>query len=227
MASEKELDAILVDLDGVLANFLYGALGAFGRVDLYDNWPIGQWNISTVLGISTNDFWTRIMSFGHEFWEALPAYPWTMELWEILSTITNDQGAQLAICTAPSRSSDCAKGKVMWMQKIFGKTFMDYVITQKKNLLAGPKTVLIDDREDNVIKFSAEGGVGILFPGRTNAYGILPTTDIVMATIVEPILRGISGEPLEEMFPYRNPECDDRFNVFFKKMQKAIFEGII
>jgi len=226
MADNKELEAILVDLDGVLANFLLGALRVFDREDLYHNWPVGQWGIAEVLGVNTTQFWCAISERGYRFWEDLPEYPWTRELWAVLQEIANDQHAKLIVCTAPSRDPECAKGKVMWMHRVFGPKFMDFVITNKKFLMAKEKAILIDDREDTVIRFCAEGGFGMLFPGRTNSYGLEPTTDIVMEAIVEPILRGLAGEPLDTMFPYRNPECSERFDKFFGKMCNAIYRGV-
>ena len=190
------IDAILVDLDGVLADFLLSALNVCGRLDLYDNWPPGHWDIVSVLGVTANGFWSMINARGYEFWAGLPAYPWTHELWERLKEIADRERADLIICTAPSLSPDCLKGKAMWMKAAFGHGFNDYIITGKKHLLASARVALIDDREATVVKFSSAGGHGILFPSISNAYEITPDFDLIEEAVLIPLGRlteGIGG----------------------------------
>ena len=70
---------ILLDMDGVIANFHLAALHALGKERLLESWPIGEWSIPKVLGILEDDFWAAINSVS-DFWFRIEPYPWLHEL---------------------------------------------------------------------------------------------------------------------------------------------------
>ena len=51
-----------------------------------------------------------------------------------------------------------------WLQARFGVEFGDYILTAHKDRLAHENAYLVDDYDENVDRFSARGGVGVLFP---------------------------------------------------------------
>lgn len=46
------------------------------------------------------------------------------------------------------------------------RDFTDYIMTARKELLAGADAILIDDRLENVEEFRKAGGEAVLFPSR-------------------------------------------------------------
>lgn len=169
----SNIHTVYVDMDGVLANFLWGALKAHDRLDLYENWPKGQWNISTALGVTEDAFWAKIDERKEQFWASLPkTAACDVLLTSLYRWASNpDRPANIAIATAPSLSPYAAAGKTMWLQHHYGRGFRDFVITPDKELLGQPGAVLLDDCEPNISKFSRKKGFGILVPSVTNAHG--------------------------------------------------------
>ena len=62
-----EIESIYLDLDGVLANFVKGAVTmAFHKseleyADILDNWPEGEWSVHVPLGLnSESEIWDEI-----------------------------------------------------------------------------------------------------------------------------------------------------------------------
>ncbi len=148
---------VLIDLDGVVANFVDAAIQQHEKACCHDD--ITQWDMGDLWGISKNEFWGKIDDGGIEFWSSkVKAYPWLGELTDAL------RFRPWSVCTTPSKSHYSAGGKVLWMQKHFGSQFRDYVMTPQKHLLARPGAILIDDSDDNVSKFNDAGGRGMLFP---------------------------------------------------------------
>lgn len=156
---------ILVDLDGVLANFFDAALELHG----FDvaTYPAGEWDIATVLKISADEFWSKIDA-DESFWRELQPYPWTNAFLSWL----DDTRIPWTVATSPSRNPFCAAHKIEWMRKHFGRpAFKNYMIGSRKELMANPTTILIDDSDMNVDAFAQAGGLTYLFPQHWNAAG--------------------------------------------------------
>lgn len=146
-------------MDGVLVDFVSAAVRLHGHAPRLTDWPIGVWDVHTVLGITITEFWGKIETHGAAFWSELEPYPWSVELFERLREI-----APVTIASSPNRDPHCLAGKVLWLQKRFGRKFRDFLIGPPKHLLARPGSVLIDDSPGMIREFREAGGHGILFP---------------------------------------------------------------
>jgi len=169
---------ILLDMDGVIANFVKGAAEVFNTTyeELLDELKPEEWTIEFALERMgkikaeniTLAFWERIEQEGEKFWSELPMFPEAKELYEFLFTLTDN----VFFCTSPSYKSTCVAGKLKWLQKHFGgNTCRNYVFTPAENkmLLANKYTILIDDSDKNIKAFKQAGGVGILYPRKWNS----------------------------------------------------------
>ena len=151
---------ILLDMDGVIANFVRHSLVANDLLLRHDDCT--QYDYWKLAGISGNQFWKRIDSTPR-FWETIPPYPWFLELKKIVSQF------DFHICTSPSKSPDCFSGKADWIQAYFGREFRNIVLTPQKHLLAKSNHILIDDSQQKYEKFVDAGGHAILFPQPWNS----------------------------------------------------------
>ncbi|QDV21599.1 5' nucleotidase, deoxy (Pyrimidine), cytosolic type C protein (NT5C) [Gimesia panareensis] len=156
---------ILLDMDGVISDFMGAILELHGQRELAENWPEGEPNYAGVLGMTKDEFWKPVDSLGGRFWAEFPPYPWLNELLDLIR-----ETAPFTISTSPSRSAACASAKVEWLRQHFEEPlFMDFMIGTQKYLLAKPDVVLIDDQHKNIDKFREHGGQAILFPQPWNA----------------------------------------------------------
>lgn len=166
---------ILLDLDEVLADFVGGAAKVWGttKEELEKVWVLGTWHmdpaLATVLGKTVaemeDEFWGPID--GHpEFWSELEPLPWSGELIDLVSSLTDDW----FIVSSPRNLECCRLGKERWIKRVFGKAFDRFHLTPYKHTLAMRDTVLIDDSDDNVKVFRANfGAYGIVFPKINNS----------------------------------------------------------
>lgn len=144
---------ILLDMDGVLADFLSQAchihkqpLESVDRWDFYESW-----------GLTAEQFWLPLR--GRAFWANLEPYHWARRLYYTLASQYD-----VTIATSPNKDPDCASGKVDWLYRYFGEDFRDYLIGPEKWLMAKPGHLLIDDNADTCRKFIELGGNAVLFP---------------------------------------------------------------
>lgn len=153
---------IFLDMDGVIADFVGGALDVHDGHHIVKDWPACEWDIAKLLGITNNEFWREINQRGSPFWSNLLPFPWMYELIESFGDIP------YTISTKPSNSTFSVAGKLQWLHTHIKAPFKDYMMGGQKHLLAKPGTVLIDDNDTNVIKFREAGGHAILFPQQWN-----------------------------------------------------------
>jgi 5'(3')-deoxyribonucleotidase len=146
---------ILLDLDGVICNFIKGALSIHNQ----SGYPVKNWSFFKDWGMSSEDFWGKIDK-DTTFWESLEPYPWMGELVSLLPNFT--------LSTSPSFSPYCYYGKRKWVQKYFGYDFSNLMIGAQKELMAQSNRILIDDSEKNCERFISAGGHAILFPQEWN-----------------------------------------------------------
>ena len=155
---------ILLDMDGVLCNFVDSAAKLHGK----DASLVTHWGIDECWGLTEDEFWEPIHRQGRSFWYNLEKYPWTDELISLVESYAKD----VYICTTPCRDPDSLKGKLEWIQdKLPPKYASRYIMTGHKQLMSKPDTLLIDDSDANIDKF-LRGGKGevITFPRPWNSF---------------------------------------------------------
>lgn len=174
---------LLVDMDEVLCDFVGGACQLFGttKEELHKIQVPGIWDIVAPLSlcrgclhpkmITTHRFWGSITEQGEDFWVNLEPLPWANTLVTFIGDLI--YSGLLAhenwhVITAPSKCPTSYSGKVKWLKNFFGKEFDRFCITPHKEIFAKSSAILIDDREENIVKFEKSGGIGVLFPSRGN-----------------------------------------------------------
>lgn len=135
---------IFCDLDGVLTNFdarfkQYSRMGAKEYITKH----------------SEKEFWAFITKAGEKYWSEMPWMPEGKTLWEYISKYNPK------ILSSPSRDTSSRIGKKRWMEKELPNT--ELILSNNKANYSGFNKILIDDREDNIYKWKAAGGIGILF----------------------------------------------------------------
>ncbi len=160
-SEHADISVILLDLDGVVTNFIRSAARVHGYDEkkLIDSWPRGTWDIERVIGVSLKDFLTPIEALKESFWEDMEVYDYADELFKVC------QGyAHTFICTAQTGDPYSASGKVKFLKRWRGPKFSDFILTMHKELLARPDHLLIDDKDANITAFRGRHGKAILFP---------------------------------------------------------------
>ena len=154
-------NVVLLDMDGVLCDFVKSALTRHGRMDKY---PVEQWDMAAELGITDAEFWNPLV--GHEFWCGIDPYEWCFDLVDIVQSASN---GNVTLATSPCSDPFSASGKVAWIQKHLKHLARKFLIGPEKHRMAKSGVVLIDDSDSNCAKFSEAGGRSILFPQPWNA----------------------------------------------------------
>jgi 5'(3')-deoxyribonucleotidase len=120
-------------------------------------------NAADALGISRSEMWSAIAKRGAKWWADLEPHPWAKDFYEELCRID-----EVVILTSPSHIASAHAGKAQWIKKFFGGNFRNYILTKRKDLLAKPGDILIDDHDNNCEAFTQAGGIGIIFPAPWN-----------------------------------------------------------
>lgn len=152
---------VLIDMDGVLFDFVSAACAAHGVSESKINWAACGFDMYEGLGLSVQEFWAEIDAKGESFWSDMELYPWAKAL---LKSIRQICGDNFYFCSTPSWAAQSSSGKILALQKNFPLHSRRFVLTPHKHLLANSETVLIDDSDTNVQNFTAAGGEAILFP---------------------------------------------------------------
>jgi 5'(3')-deoxyribonucleotidase len=148
---------VLLDMDGVLANFVQAMIDTHGwdlRHDQYESWAFHQ-----SLGMSDEQFWQPTEEPG--WWLNIKPYPWAKEVVEMCGRV-----GKVVFCTSPSAHAACASEKVQWLRDhgLMGLREVRYQIGCHKELFAASGAVLIDDFDRNIAAFRQAGGLSITFP---------------------------------------------------------------
>lgn len=189
---ENGFSKVYVDMDGVLVDFIGPALKKLGIVMPPHLWPKGEWDISKVTGIPSEEVWNTIDEPGTDFWLQLQAYsPDTIHWFRGLQVQFGVKN--VIVCSYPT-TARCFHQKSHWINM-----WLDHAVPRimmrgcDKALLARPGVLLIDDNEKNTAEFVAAGGSAILFPRRWNAghlffkdsdgWGFADDYDLVMSVV--------------------------------------------
>lgn len=165
---------ILLDMDGVLANFVGGAIKMMNKKSApghaikmtIEDWPHHEYNVAKIFGLSQQEFWGYLEKHDHgfSFWASLEPYPWFEELLAIVSEVD----PEYHIATSPANPNS-ASGKIFWLREHIENDFRRFMIGPDKYLMAKKSSILIDDHDDNIKKFVENGGNAILFPQPWNS----------------------------------------------------------
>ncbi len=163
---------IFIDLDGVIVDFTIPAMQKHG-VTMHNEseYPTDcEWDILRACNklrdnptpLTAAEFWD---AFDYNFWYGLPLYFLAhafvnyLELW-----------GDIYFATTPTLSSECVAGKYDWVKKHFPEYRSKLIICTHKEVLAGPNTILIDDRDKNCEAFEKAGGIAIPVPRPWNNF---------------------------------------------------------
>ena len=168
----------LVDIDGVLNLFPCYIFYRLGHAIDYKDYPVEcGWDIVAAFNKVSGQNWSAT-----KFWTSI-----TRDMWENLipSGICNlllNKLEQIAdrksICllTSPTLDPEAAAGKMVWIrEKLPAWLHRQFLIGPAKEFCAHPGAVLIDDSDQNIEKFVAAGGRGILVPRPWNTLHSVPT----------------------------------------------------
>lgn len=152
------INQILLDLDGVVIDYVGGCIDWFGlktHEGVMHEWDSVLKTYKKQTGKSKSDFFREQTE---EFWLGLKMYPWASDLLELLAPY------KPVILTSPTLTN--AGLRQRWINKNMKDYFDEkrYLIGPAKWAAAHPGALLIDDKPDNIRKFSAAGGQVMFFP---------------------------------------------------------------
>lgn len=154
---------LFLDMDGVIVDFVTGALKALGRTDLKDT-DIIQPEMDKQLGLTLSEFWSAQDKIP-DFWQNLAPYPGAVEFYVKLT-----QMADVFICSSPSKHRNCASDKINWLRTHLGEDAAGkFYLCRDKSKLACLGRILIDDTEKHIDAWDREAGWSFLFPRPWNA----------------------------------------------------------
>lgn len=142
---------IFLDLDGVLVDFVQGALKQHGATLEPD---AVRWDFLKQIGVAPADFWRPL---GFDFWAHLP---WTREGKALLAGLPDN----VVLLSSPCQTNGCCDGKRAWVNRELPQLKDRLILASCKEAFAHPGALLIDDHEVNVDKFRAAGGRAVLVP---------------------------------------------------------------
>ena len=161
---------VMLDLDGVLVNFVEGINRAFGIKYDYAKLPERmKWNwFSEYLGLDSQEV-DSICTIN--FWAGLRWMHDGKEILELVESIFDD----IYLLTTPMPNPESYTGKMLWVERHIPRYKNRTIITTvSKFLFAGENRILIDDKNENIDEFNEAGGRGILVPRPWNrAYDTL------------------------------------------------------
>lgn len=151
----------LLDMDGVIVNFVRGAIELHHLSNnIYDNpEALGNFDLVALSGLSAKDFWKPM---GFDFWNNLH---WTYDGQNILNLVISKFGKEhICLLTAPCFTEGCMEGKFSWIKRHLPDFTRNYLMGPRKEFCAKENHYLIDDRDQNIADFNQHGGNGILVP---------------------------------------------------------------
>jgi 5'(3')-deoxyribonucleotidase len=164
---------IFIDMDGVVANFHKAACLTHGKPELMDSYPLGV-DVDAALGFPTREaFWQRTYELDPLFWDHVEEFPWFPAFYYIVVGLAKGKH-NVAFLSKPDHNPHSHMAKAHWLQTRIpaNPRFEDFVLTRRKELLAHPGAVLIDDDSRELTKWMEHGGHGIVFRQPWNGYRV-------------------------------------------------------
>jgi 5'(3')-deoxyribonucleotidase len=187
--SKREDICILLDMDGVMVDFVGAACKALGRNtdDVYGSWKHGNYDVVAAIGfgLEAPEMWKTIEALGEDFWVNLSMYPWSQRLYDECVKL-----ADVYFLTKPTYDPRCASGKMIWLQRFLkdSSKARNFLIGPAKHLCGKPKNILVDDADSNVNDFKKYGGNAILWPQIWNSRHVEANDsrlDVVLSELTE------------------------------------------
>jgi 5'(3')-deoxyribonucleotidase len=149
----------LLDMDGVLADFVTGICMSLGVENpYYKTSSIGEFDMVKLLGIPEAHFWSQC---DYDFWLGLRKMDYADRYVDLL---VDRFGAQnICILSSPSENRGCVDAKKAWIRNHYPQ-LTKHLFGNAKEFCGSPHHVLIDDYDKNVNKFRAERGHAFLPP---------------------------------------------------------------
>lgn len=163
------IDRVLLDMDGVIVDFLAGCKKFHGKdYKWHPHEPDKQteqtsWNIEPIFGMTGPEIWDPL---GRSFWANLDPHPWMPQ---IVALLENHFGSErVCLLTSPIKTAGAIEGKMDWIRKHLPQFRRRFLVGPAKEFCAGPRHVLVDDHSVNIEKFEKAGGQTFLFPAPWN-----------------------------------------------------------
>lgn len=155
----------LLDLDGVIVDFIGGMCRAHDRPNPYRQPSSGGcYELHAIWGMSATDFWKPADA---SFWHGLEMLP---DGQRILSACVNHFGTEnICLLTSPSINEGATDGKIRWIYKHLPAFKRQFLVGAAKEFCAHDNAVLVDDWDGNIEKFRANGGRTIHVPRPWNS----------------------------------------------------------
>lgn len=153
---------LLLDMDGVLVNFIAGICAAHRRLNPWQEgrqtWP---WNFHHEWPLDDRTFWLPAQS--HQFWENLEWMPDGPSLLAAVERVWEPDKIFL-LSSPPERAPFALAGKVLWLERHLPRYSYRFLLGPAKEVCAHGGSVLVDDSDKNVERFEREGGQTVLVP---------------------------------------------------------------
>lgn len=151
----------LLDMDGVLADFVGAMVKAHGKEDPYKNGKHkGNFSMEEAWKMPLETFW-KPANFV-DFWASMKKTP---EADDLVSFVEKKFGKEnVAILTTQSEHPSSVIGKIKWIDSNYPQFNRRLILTAAKDFLAHPENTLIDDKTENVDNFIKSGGLAVLMP---------------------------------------------------------------
>jgi hypothetical protein len=157
MASLK----IIFDLDGVFVDFVRGSFELHKKSVPYLDCG---WDFVSQLDIPSGEFWKPL---GREFWATLPHI---QQAWILLDAAVECVGkGNVFFASSPCPTEGCIEGKKDWVAKWLPEYTNRLWIGLDKRAFAGPCSLLVDDRLENLNAFVEAGGHSFRIPQPWNS----------------------------------------------------------
>ena len=164
------IDTILIDVDGVIANFVEHAItriaGAHKIEETYTNWPKGEWSVAVALEADNDEFWKVVDT--PEFWGTIPPFEGAHAF--LRDVVGATRGCTHMFATSSGGSTAFLAARTKWVRKFCKEARLAQIpvaIFQHvdyKSIAAQPSTIIIEDSDRSIEAFLAEGGHAIRVP---------------------------------------------------------------
>jgi len=169
---------LLLDMDGVLADFFTSALSRLNAHSECDPMPTDTYlahhgfDMAAAFGVTPEKFWQLIDT--EDFWRGLKPLPHAKRL----IAAVKDTGIPFFVASSPSQGYHCVPQKTAWLYHHLGVKQRQCMFGSAKHLMARTGALLVDDLDKNCEAFTQAGGAAVLIPSNWNKADIRFEEDI-------------------------------------------------